>query len=57
VYNLRQTACKDIEKYAKKIKYTLRATANDYAGTKGLGRKSWNVTAEVKCKLYGDVPH
>jgi len=34
VYNLRQTAYKDIEKYTKKIKYTLLATANDYAGTK-----------------------
>ena len=33
-YNLRQTAYKDIDEYTTKIKYTLLATADDYAGTK-----------------------
>ena len=34
MYILIQTAYKDIDKYTKKIKYTLLAKANDYAGTK-----------------------
>jgi len=34
MYILIETAYKDIDKYTKKIKYTLLAKANDYAGTK-----------------------
>lgn len=55
LYSLRQTAYKDIDKCTTKNNIRYLQQRMIIVVLKCLRRKSWNVTLEVKCKLYVDV--